>query len=148
MSRWRRCCFGAIVAFNGALPLSAQRSPIEFPPCVRVAFGNWTPPLQWKEAGHVASPAAVAERQRFLRDSVFALADSARQRGEMVWWTSPRGPRLLVFPPFWPVGVVIELKGTWAGDSLVGEAHALVADVSQRVSSTTAKVLRNNCGGA
>lgn len=121
-------------------PLAAQ-SPT---PCVRIAFGTWTPPLNWAGAGHLDSSARIAHRVQQRRDSVFDQASSGG-RDEMVWTEEAGRQRLILFPSWWPAGVMITFPPGALGDTLRGEAEALVADLSRPRSRTGARVLRTGC---
>jgi hypothetical protein len=121
--------------------LAAQEVPAS---CLRVGFGAWQPPLNWTGAGHRDSAARLGARDRQLRDSVYDGAATASGREEMRWFDG--GTRLIVFPPWWPVGITVtfDRPGTSLarGDTLTGDAVALVADASQRPPRTRARVLR------
>ncbi len=112
--------------------------------CVRVAFGQWAPPLDWSGSGHGDSSQRIGERIRELRDSVYAHAPR-NGRDEMVWTKTDGRERLLLFPGWWPAGVMITFAPGATGDTLVGEAEALVADLGKPASKTRARVLRNLC---
>lgn len=113
-------------------------------PCVRIAFGTWAPPLDWKGSGHADSSARIAGRIQQLRDSVYANAPRTG-RDEMVWSESDGKRQLLLFPSWWPAGVMITFAPDALGDTLDGQAEALVADLSKRASRAAARVLRNAC---
>ena len=93
--------------------------------CFRFAFGAWSTPLDWKTAGH-RKPNASA-------DSVGAPRGDASRVG-----TDHVGD-IVLYPPWWPVGVYIQLDSARSrGDTLHGTATALVANGN--VASPTAKV--------
>lgn len=140
MSRiiWRGLALGILLAV--AAPVVAQPATS----CVRIAFGTWAPPLDWAGAGHSDSSARIAARIQERRDSVFNKATNGG-RDEMVW-TEEGGRRLLtLFPSWWPAGVVITFSSTALGDTLQGEARALVADLAQPQPRARARVLRTGC---
>jgi hypothetical protein len=87
--------------------------------CLGSAFGKWTPPLDWKAAGHIEMPDS----------SVLPRAPGGR-----AWAANALGREsdstLVLFPVWWPVGVVItfDRTPTVAGDTVTGRAAAMVAD--------------------
>jgi hypothetical protein len=98
--------------------LSAQRTPDE---CFGFKFGAWEPPLKSvASAGNPGyDPTASA--------SAGAQRDWAARVPNGRTTSSPADSVLMLFPAWWPVGVEIE----WTeqrGDTLIGTAHALVAD--------------------
>lgn len=138
MSSWAWRCGTAALLFPALMAGQPSAS------CVRVAFGQWTPPLDWNGSGHGDSSVRLGERIRELRDSVYAHAPR-NGRDEMVWTEADGRERLLLFPVWWPAGVVITFTSGATGDTLVGEAEALVADLRKPASKTRARVLRNVC---
>jgi hypothetical protein len=99
---------------------NAQGAPT---PCYRLAFGVWSPPLDWDGAGHgrtaVAPPAMASRRADRLApgDRDFAAFDPAADS------------TMLLFPAWWPVGVLIRFDPRPVpGDTIRGTATALVAD--------------------
>ncbi len=129
-----------IIPLAGAAPLVAQPATA----CVRIAFGHWTPPLDWAGAGHSDSSIRVATRIQQRRDSVFNNATSGG-RDEMVWTEEGGRRRLTLFPSWWPAGVVITFSTNALGDTLQGEAAALVADLARPQPRARARVLRTGC---
>jgi len=128
--------------------------------CVRVGFGAWQPPLDWANAGHVDSISTAAVRTRRLRDSVYAGERGATSRDEMQWFVVRGVRQLLIYPSFWPAGVMITfdpvppthasdsarlLREAAAVDTLRGEAVALTADGSRAPSRSRAAVIRRRC---
>jgi len=58
----------------------------------------------------------------------------------------PVGRRQLVlFPAWWPAGVVITFAPGTLGDTLVGDAEALVADLARPRSRSRARVVQAGC---
>lgn len=122
-------------------------------PCVRISFSAWAPPLDWSGAGHSDSAAGVGAAARRIRDSVFTGQASAGGRDEMQWSEVGGTRQLLLYPSWWPAGVLITFTsaagasapGPAAVDTLAGDAVALVADASQRAPRATARVLRGRC---
>jgi hypothetical protein len=129
-----------VTPLSVAAPVAAQPAT----PCVRIAFGAWTPPLDWAGAGHSDSSARIASRIEQRRDSVFNGA--TRGGGDEMVWTEESGQRrLTLFPSWWPAGVVITFPRGALGDTLQGEAAALVADLSRPQPRARARVLRTGC---
>lgn len=135
------------VVVAGAMAVAtsgAQEAPVA---CLRVGFGTWTPPLAWSAAGHGDSAARVGARDRALRDSVYDGAATATGREEMKWMEG--GRQLILYPPWWPVGVVIAFERSALtlarGDTIVGAATALVADAGRPPPRATARVVRAGC---
>lgn len=117
-----------------AAPVAAQsaREPDE---CFGFSFGAWDPPLKtvanhWNPgndptaASSQGAPRAWAAREPSGRES--------------------RDSTLILFPTWWPSGVSVEWTST-RGDTLIGVAHALVADGRLQVPSTSVKGLRIRC---
>lgn len=123
-----------------AAPLAAQPAA----PCLRIAFGPWTPPLDWAGAGHADSSARIASRIQQRRDSVFNNATSGGP-DEMAWTEAGGRRSLTLFPSWWPAGVVITFPANALGDTLQGEAEALVADLARPHPRARARVLRTGC---
>lgn len=136
-----------LVLLAVADPALAQGIPADTVPpagaCWRFSFGAWDPPLRWTEAGHPGSADTMAARVRRIRDSVFARDAGAASSNAMLWSWTPRGWTLLLFPPWWPVGVEIRFAEIRADDvEIAGEAVALVGDAAQVASRTTARGAR------
>ena len=119
-----------------AAPLAAQTAAREPDECFGFSFGAWDPPLK-TVANHwnPGDDPTPASSQGALRGWA-ARAPSGREPGDST---------LILFPSWWPSGVSIELKST-RGDTLVGVAHALVADGRLRVPSTNVRGRRIPCG--
>ena len=100
----------------------------EPPVCLGFTFGQWTPALDWKAAGH-ESQIDPATHQR---------ADDGRD------WATTQAVQdehtLLLLPSWWPAGVSVTLptRSPAVGDTVVGSAFAFVADGRKKV--PTAKV--------
>ena len=130
-SRRGLCASLALLAIGGG-GLGAQTGqppkPSDPAECYGFSFGKWTPPLDWQLSGHGA------------------LLDSARVprapngRG---WAASdievPSDTSLLLFPPWWPAGVLVvfKTKPTKLGDTAAGEAMAFVADARKQPSTSS-----------
>jgi hypothetical protein len=63
----------------------------------------------------------------------------------MVWTEEGGRQRLILFPSWWPAGVVITFPPGALGDTLQGDAEALVADLARPRSHARARVLRAGC---
>jgi hypothetical protein len=119
-------------------PLAAQQTaPGNEPACFGFAFGVWTPALDWKKAGHpprssAADPTAPNNRQ---------WAVTAADRGDSLF---------VLFPSWWPAGVLVKVRHTPAasGDTVAAVATALVADGRLKAPATPARVWAVPCGGA
>lgn len=104
--------------------------------CLRFMFSPWTPALAWHEAGH----------QNAMDSSRVARDDAGRG------WAAPTpvvsDTILMLFPPWWPAGVSIQvgLKQLATRDTVVGEARALIADANRPVPTSRARVWRVPCG--
>lgn len=118
--------------FAAAQSIGAQATPAgatdDARECVGVAFGPWTPALDWKGAGHDA-PLPPKARSR---DSASVDASSAPrpQLVDAAIRDDVAGDStVLLFPAWWPAGVVVRLRREPDSDgSRRGEAMALVAD--------------------
>ncbi|MCC6317817.1 MAG: hypothetical protein IT361_09015 [Gemmatimonadaceae bacterium] len=137
------------VAWVAALPLAPLSMAAQGQPtgCVRMTFGVWTPPLDWQHNGHPDAIAHVAARLRAVRDSVYAGAASAQGRDEMQWLESRGTRQLLVSPAWWPAGVLVTFDAASRGDTLDGDAIALVADGARAAPRARARVIRRPCNG-
>jgi hypothetical protein len=150
MSRLRPLALALLVLASVVRPAAAQDTSAS---CVRVAFGAWTPPLSWGEAGHLDSVTRIAARTRLLRDSVFNGEATVGGRDDMVWFESAGTRRLLLFPAWWPAGVMVTFDSPArdtvgapaASDTLTGKAVALVADGTREASGATARLIRRGC---
>jgi len=124
-----------LLAFPGVLVAQDRRAPDE---CFGFKFGAWEPPLK-----SVASPGnpgydpTTSAPAGAPRDWAAHLPNG-RNTG------SAADSVLMLFPAWWPVGVAIE----WTdhhGDTLVGTAHALVADGRLKNPVTTVLGMRVPC---
>ena len=133
---------GVVLALVTAGPAPGQAAPgvaqrAEMDVCLGFSFGPWTPALDWQLAGHGAA------------------VDSAlvpRAPGGRGWAASnlqsPADTALMLFPTWWPVGVVVELSTrAWAaGDTVAGRATALIADGRQQAPTSRVKAWPVPCG--
>jgi len=121
-----------------ATGLLAQRTPDE---CFGFKFGAWDPPL--KSVASAANPGYDPTTSA----SAGAPRDWAARVPNGRTTTSPADSVLMLFPAWWPVGVAIE----WTeqrGDTLIGTAHALVADGRLRNPVTSVRGMRVPCAKA
>lgn len=101
--------------------------------CYRFRFGAWTPPLDWTAAGH---------RPRNLPPAVAQPG----ARGDASHLGSPGDSVLMLYPAWWPVGVLVRFRPhAPSSDTLRGEASALVADANARVPTSQVTVVRVPC---
>ncbi|HSA55142.1 MAG TPA: hypothetical protein VLE53_05525 [Gemmatimonadaceae bacterium] len=113
--------------------------------CWRLAFSEWKPPLDWARAGHGRDSSVTAERMRRLRDSIFVSDTGAVNSNAMHWERTAKGLQLLLFPPWWPVGVLVTFDSTTADvREMTGDAVAMVADASHGPSKARVTA-RNSC---
>jgi hypothetical protein len=127
------------LAFAAApLALRAQDRPSDPPVCLGFSFGPWTPVLDWHAAGHGAkmdtSRMAVTSTGRdWAVDGIAGIEDSI----------------VLLFPKWWPVGVAVTLptRRPAPGDTVIGRAQALVADVKAKSPTSRVRAWAVPCGG-
>lgn len=128
----------AVAAVIVTLPLRAQEAVArdDVPTCLRFTFGPWTPALDWKTAGHRGAP-----------DSSH-VGRTPEGRG----WAAPSAANatdtvLVLFPAFWPAGVLLEFdpRALTASDTVTGKATALVADAHRPSPVSRARVWRVAC---
>ena len=124
-----------LLAAPGIVVAQQTRTPDE---CFGFKFGTWEPPLKSvassRNPGYDPTTSAPAGAQRDWA----ARVPNGRNT------TSSADSVLMLFPAWWPVGVAIE----WTeqrGDTLVGTAHALVADGRLKNPSTTVRGVRVPC---
>jgi hypothetical protein len=99
------------------------------PVCLGFSFGAWTPPLNWRGAGHGEMPSAsVLQHAPAGRD--WATNDGAGAADSL----------LILYPAWWPAGVRVDLpnRAPAIGDTVTGRAVAFVANGSLK--SPEAKV--------
>jgi hypothetical protein len=102
-------------AAHAQTPVSAS----EAATCYGFSFGEWTPPLDWRAAGH----------ERTLESISIPLASGGRGWAAELTQPDANGTMLL-FPSWWPVGVKVALptRTFVPGDTLEGHAIALVGN--------------------
>jgi hypothetical protein len=97
--------------------------------CLGFAFGQWTPALDWRAAGH----------QTPIDPNFHQRADDGRD------WATTQAVQdehtIMLLPSWWPAGVSVTLptRTPAPGDTITGSAFAFVAD--GRKKAPTAKVL-------
>jgi hypothetical protein len=134
-------CGSTITAVLFATAAAAQSLPSrDDPSCLRFRFGPWSPALDWNRAGH---PGTV--------DS-FRIA---RAEGGQAWAaavppttrTAPGDTVLVLYPAFWPVGVMVQFDpAAFAGrDTLAAHATAFVADGNTRSPTSTVTLWKVPC---
>ena len=111
--------------------------------CWRFAFGAWTPSLDWDRAGHDGKATDLANRVQRVRDSVFAKDTNAVRNNAMYWERTRSGWSVVLFPPWWPVGVKVDFDSVLAGGTeMTGQAIALVANAGAEASRARARAVR------
>ncbi len=106
--------------------------------CFRFVFGEGSPPLDAKTAGHAPFPSADALPQApGGRD--WAFSDS-----------TTRDIELMLYPSFWPAGVVVRFPHVprTTQDTVRGRAMALVADGRVKSPEASALAWLVPCAGA
>ena len=109
-------------------------------PCYRLAFGTWSPPLDWQGAGHGRTGAAPPDMSTRRADR---LAPGDR---DFAAFDPAVDSTMLLFPAWWPVGVLIRFEPrSTPGDTIRGTATALVADGGTPRSVATVRVVQFAC---
>ena len=128
---WRLCSFvtllGALATGSLGAQAAASSKRSESPECYGFSFGKWTPPLDWERSGH-GSVLDSARVPRAPNGRGWAASDLEMQSDSS----------LLLFPPWWPAGVLVVFKAKPAslGDTVAGTATAFVADARKRPSTS------------
>lgn len=131
------------VVAAGRLDAQGATAPEPSSVCWRFAFSAWNPPLDWEKAGHAGKADELADRVRRVRDSVFVKDSAAARNNAMVWEQTARGWSLVLFPPWWPVGVKVDFDSVLAeGREMTGQALAFVADAGSEPSRARARAVR------
>ena len=132
-------CLLAVAGLSGspddARAQGAAGSDTREPVCLGFSFGPWNPPLRWKDAGHeTAVDTALVPR-------------APQGRGWAATGTASGDTTLVLFPPWWPVGVVVDLPTARlaAGDTVTGRASALVADGRRKAPVSRVRAWRVPC---
>lgn len=123
----------AILSLPGRV--TAQAGSADIPACLGFAFGTWTPALDYRAAGHAPPVPGAITPPPGGRDWAVNF-----DRGDSV---------LVLFPSWWPVGVTITFPRPPRafGDTVVGQAVALVADGRRTPPRSRARAWMVRCGG-
>jgi hypothetical protein len=126
---------GRLQAQSAAPDVPSDRSDVAY--CLGFAFGTWKPALDLETAGH----AATVDTTHFLRAPGGRDWASAGAKAE-------GDTTILLFPIWWPAGVVITLAHAprSAGDTVGGTAVALVADGRKTAPETGIRAWEKKCG--
>ena len=133
----RTCALSiAVLAAAPALTRAQSTGPRDEPPvCLGFTFGQWTPALDWKAAGH-ATQIDPATHQR---------ADDGRD------WATTQAVQdehtIVLLPSWWPAGVNVTLpeRAPAPGDTVTGTAFAYVADGRKKAPSAKVWAWRVPC---
>jgi hypothetical protein len=106
--------------------------------CLGFSFGKWSPPLDWRGAGHGAAPDTnglprTAENRDWAVNGMVGLEDSL----------------LVLYPRWWPAGIAVTLptRRPAPGDTIDGRASALVADGRRTNPTARVRAWAVRCGG-
>lgn len=118
MSRIALSRIVAVAALLAPLSLAHAQQRDEPPVCLGFTFGQWTPALDWKGAGHL-SDLDPAHHQRAADGRDWATTQAVQDEHTIV-----------LIPSWWPAGVSVTLptREPALGDTIVGTAFAYVAD--------------------
>jgi len=130
MSFMRCSCIALLGAWaTGSLGAQGTAAPKHSgsPECYGFSFGKWTPPLDWERSGH-GSVLDSARVPRAPNGRGWAASDLEMQSDSS----------LLLFPPWWPAGVLVVFKAKPASlaDTVAGTATAFVADARKQPSTS------------
>lgn len=137
--RWPMAAAMMLVALatRASAQSTASRDTADYNYCLGFAFGSWTPALDLKAAGH----------NPVVDTSHFARAAAGRD-----WATSGKRTEgdttFMLFPIWWPAGVVIALDHTPTSsvDTVRGKATALVADGRKASPTSSIRAWEKRCG--
>ena len=106
--------------------------------CLGFSFGPWTPPLDWRLAGHETA----------VDSSLVPRAPNGRGWAAPTPGITPADTTLMLFPAWWPVGVqvVLSTRPPAPGDTVSGQAFALVADGRRDPPTTRVRAWQVPCG--
>lgn len=136
MSRWPVCALAAIAVAGASRAMAQTGSSIgDVGVCLSFVFGKWTPPLDLHASGH--APVDTSKVPRAADGRSWATNDEV-----------DADSTLMLFPPWWPAGIRIELSTHRfaGGDTITGRATAFVGNGSATPPTTTAKMWRIPCG--
>jgi hypothetical protein len=103
--------------------------------CLGFTFGQWTPALDWKAAGHTTQ----------VNPATHQRADDGRD------WATTQAVQdehtIVLLPSWWPAGVNVTLpnRAPAPGDTVVGTAFAYIADGRQKAPSAKVWAWRVQC---
>ena len=118
-----------------ATPAAAQGTAREPDECFGFSFGAWDPPLKSVASTYNPGGDPTSETAPGAPRGWAARTPNGRASGDST---------LILFPAWWPSGVTIEWTST-RGDTLLGIAHALVADGRLRVPTSSVRGRRVPC---
>ena len=106
--------------------------------CLGFTFGAWKPALDWVEAGH--RPGVDTTRYPKAPGGRDWAVSGAKSEGDTTF---------VLFPVWWPAGVVVSLERTpmTAADTVRGRAMALVADGRKRSPTSIIRAWQKSCHG-
>ena len=122
---------------NASAQSPASRDTADYNYCLGFAFGSWSPPLDLKAAGH---------------NPIVDTAHFTRAPGGRDWAasgaTAAGDSTILLFPIWWPAGVVIVLEHIpmSTADTARGKATALVADGRNASPTSNIRAWQKHCG--
>lgn len=107
----------ACALLSGPAHAQAPVSANEAATCYGFSFGEWTPPLDWRAAGHEGTLGSISTPS----------ASGGREWAADLTRPDANGTMLL-FPSWWPVGIEVSLptRTLVQGDTVEGHATALV----------------------
>jgi hypothetical protein len=121
-----------------ALPAAtrAQSASPDSSVCLGFTFGTWKPALDWTAAGHGIRP----DSSRLLH------APSGRDWAAGMAASEPDS-LLMLFPSWWPAGVVVDLpsRRPAPGDTVIGRARALIAYGDRPIPTTRVRAWQVPC---
>ena len=132
----RRAALAVILALAVSPSRGSAQSRSEPPVCLGFAFGKWTPALDWKAAGHVAT---IDPRYHQQASDGRDWATTQAVESESI---------VVLLPSWWPAGVSVKLpnRAPAIGDTVVGSAFAYVADGRRTAPRAQVRAWRVPCG--
>ena len=127
------CALAVATALTAQSPATRRTEPAV---CYGFSFGKWTPPLDWQLSGHGATLDS-ARVPRAPNGRGWAASDVEIESDTTI----------LLFPPWWPAGVLVELKAkpVTLSDTVAGRATAFVADGRKQPSTSAIRGWRVAC---